>query len=271
MAMDPIIRPLEIDRLREEWRRAEPFPHIKIDDFLDPELAEDVYRAYPSFDEALGQGRSFDFVNEQKKVQVCDASKFPSAVKRLSDAIASPEFLGALSQITGIPNLIADPELQGGGIHVTGPQGRLDVHVDFNFIEERAWHRRINILIYLNPGWKEEWGGHVELWSDGVKRLHHSFRPVLGRCVIFETSEKSYHGVSAVECPPHVSRRSFAAYYYTKEPPAGWNGKKHSTIFRARPDEVVRGWVLMPAEKVQRTLQQQAQRAKRLVGRLIRG
>lgn len=269
--MDSIIAPLQIERLRDEWQRAEPFPHIKIDDFLDPELADEVYRAYPSFDEALGQGRSFDFVNEQKKVQVCDASKFPPAVRRLSDAIASEEFRAALSKVSGIENLLADPELQGGGMHVTGAQGRLDVHVDFNYIEEQAWHRRLNILIYLNPGWRDEWGGHVELWSDDVKRLHHSFRPVLNRCVIFETSERSFHGVSAVMCPPHVSRRSFAAYYYTKEAPAGWDGKKHSTVFKARPDERLRGWVLMPAEKIQQKVQAQTERAKRLVGKLLRG
>ena len=37
----------------------------------------------------------------------------------------------------GIPNLLADDQLVGGGIHETGPRGHLDVHVDFNYIAER--------------------------------------------------------------------------------------------------------------------------------------
>jgi hypothetical protein len=72
--------------------------------------------------------------------------------------------------------------------------------------------------------------------------------------VVFETNEISYHGVTAVKCPPDRSRKSFAAYYYTKEAPAGWNGESHSTIFKARPDEVLKGKVLMPLETAKRRM-----------------
>jgi hypothetical protein len=43
-------------------------------------------------------------------------------------------------------------------------------------------------------------------------------------------------------------RRSFAAYYYTREPPPGWDGVKRSTVFRSRPDERWKGQVAMPVE-----------------------
>jgi hypothetical protein len=71
----------------------------------------------------------------------------------------------------------------------------------------------------------------------------------MGRCLIFETSSISFHGVAPLKCPPNEVRRSFAAYYYTKEAPAGWDGTRHSTIFRARPEERWKGLVAMPIEK----------------------
>ncbi len=155
-------------------------------------------------------------------------------------------------------------------MHMTGPQGRLDVHVDFNVVEDKGWHRRLNILVYLNPEWQEAWGGNVELWDADVRHCHHSLAPVFNRCVLFETSEISFHGVSAVRCPPGVARQSFAAYYYTAEAPAGWDGRAHSTIFRARPDERGRGYLLLPAERVGRRLRHGLHRAGRGVRKLLR-
>ena len=262
-----VIRTLDVPELRRQFDSAEPFRHLCIDEFLEPGFAREVSAAYPSFEDALARGFSFDFVNERKKVQVTDASKFPEPVARLHEAIASPEFRDQLSEVTGIPDLLADAELVGGGMHVTGPHGRLDVHVDFNYVPYRKLHRRLNILVYLNPEWHHDWGGEVELWDREVRRCHHALRPVLNRCVIFETSDKSFHGVSAVRCPEGVERKSFAAYYYTREAPAGWDGTQHSTIFRARPDERLRGYVLMPAEKLQRAVRQQV---GRVTGKLRR-
>lgn len=272
MAND-VIRPLDVPRLTREFRSAEPFPFMMIDPFLEDAFAHEVADAYPSFANALERGFAFNFVNEKKKVQVTDPAKFPDAVRRLNEAISSPAFCAQLSEITGIPRLLADEQLVGGGMHIMGSHGRLDVHVDFNLLEDRQLHRRLNILVYLNPRWEAKWGGHIELWDREVKHCHHAFVPSFNRCVIFETSERSYHGVAAVQCPDDMARQSFAAYYYTREAPAAWDGKQHSTVFRARPDELLRAYVLMPAEKIQRRVQEQVARVKRgvkKIGRMVR-
>ena len=164
---------------------------------------------------------------------------------------------------------MADEKLGGGGMHLTGSGGRLDVHVDFNRIEERQLFRRLNILIYLNTEWKDEWGGQIELWDSSVKVCHLSSLPVLNRCLIFQTSDISYHGVRPITAPPEVARKSFAAYYYTREAPTGWNGQSHSTIFKARPDEKFRGLVTMPAEKLKRKVQDGIHQAKQIVKSII--
>ncbi|MEQ8277543.1 MAG: 2OG-Fe(II) oxygenase [Deltaproteobacteria bacterium] len=268
--MSTLIKPLDVDRLTQEFRSAEPFPWIHIHPFLEEDFAREVAAAMPSFEWSKNQGgRAFTAVNEMGKVQLCESDRFPEAVKKLSDAISGPEFLGKLERITGIDNLLADDALRGGGIHVTGPRGRLDVHVDFNYIEEDELHRRLNILIYLNPEWDDAWGGAVELWDKEVQNRHAAIPPKLNHCLIFETSEISFHGVQPVTTPPGVERKSFAAYYYTKEAPASWTGEAHTTVFKARPEEKFRGNVLMPIEKTQRELRKAYHGAKKGLKRLL--
>ena len=235
----------------DAFAAAAPFPHVVIDDFIDAETCRAVAAAYPTFDSARALGFSFNAVNERKKVQITDQTKFPPAVKALSDVLASPAFLQDLSALTGIRNLLADAALFGGGMHITGPHGRLDVHVDFNR-GEHDLYRRLNLLLYLNPEWDETWGGQIELWDPAVKHRAVSLAPILGRCLIFETSQISFHGVAPLGCPSDQVRRSFAAYYYTTEAPAHGDTAMHGTLFRARPDEKVRRYVLMPAERTTR-------------------
>ncbi len=263
-----MLLPLDRERLKAQFNAAQPFRWIEIYPFMEPEFAQALAASYPDFESSRKQGLEFAAVNEQRKVQIVDSKKFPAPVKKLNDLLASPAFLADVEYITGIPRLLADPELEGGGMHVTGARGRLDVHVDFN-VTDKGLHRRLNILVYLNPVWEKAWGGNIELWDKDVKSLHHSFEPIINRCVLFETNEISFHGVSPVKCPDSQVRKSFAAYYYTEEAPAHWDGSKHTTVFRARPDEVVRANLLMPLENAQRRAREEVRKAKQIVKKLI--
>jgi Rps23 Pro-64 3,4-dihydroxylase Tpa1-like proline 4-hydroxylase len=166
--------------------------------------------------------------------------------------------------------VLADTELVGGGIHITGPGGRLDVHIDFNYIKERQLHRRLNLLLYLNESWESSWGGQFQLWNKDVSRCDATFDPIFNRCVIFETSDISYHGVVPISTRALSPRKSFATYYYTKEAPAHWNGTAHSTVFKARPDEKLKAYVLMPAENARRATEAGFDRLKKRVKSLLR-
>jgi len=261
--------PLDVEKLKAEFNAGKPFRWVRIYPFLEEEFALEVARSYPTFEDSRKEGMEFKAVNERRKVQITDSNRFPDPVKQLADEISSPKFLQALETITGIQNLRWDASFLGGGMHVTGPGGRLDVHVDFNYNADQKQHRRLNILVYLNPGWKEEWGGQIELWDREVSRCEHSFAPLLNQCLIFETSDFSYHGVQPVTSPPEVNRCSFAAYYYTNEAPPGWTGETWSTRFRARPNEKVRGAILMPLERMERQVRQGVQTLKRRVKDLV--
>jgi Rps23 Pro-64 3,4-dihydroxylase Tpa1-like proline 4-hydroxylase len=243
-----LINPIDYSALKRQIESAKPFPYFCVDNFLNNEFADEIYNSFPTFHDAKSMGREFDSVNEKRKIQITNAALFPSAIARLNQLLASPEFVSSMSEVFGIPRLLADGDLVGGGIHETNGGGRLDVHVDFNFVEKKQWHRRLNILIYFNKDWPKQYGGNLEFWDSDVKKCHASFAPVFNRACGFATSDISFHGVTPLTCPPTIMRRSFATYYYTKEAPAGWNGDKHSTIFKARPDEWMRGTVFMPAE-----------------------
>ena len=266
-----MICPIDTNDLRRRISSATPFPHFLIDNFLEEDFARQVHDSFPTYEDARKVGQTFSTVNEKKKVQIKDVTQFAPPVRELNRLLAEPGWIEKLSSAFGMPDLVADEELIGGGMHQTGARGRLDVHVDFNYIAERKLHRRLNILIFLNPGWKPEWGGHLELWDATVTRCVHSFEPLFNRCVVFETNEISFHGVTAVNCPPDRVRRSFAAYYYSKQPPAHWTGEEHGTIFRSRPHEVIKGHVLMPAERVVRGMCQGMWDVRRRINRIVKG
>jgi 2OG-Fe(II) oxygenase superfamily len=263
------LRPIDRDELKKQYYNAIPFPFLKIEDFLDPAFAAEVAAAYPSFEDAMGKGTAFNAVNERKKVQITNARLFSRQVAQLNDALASSAFLLDLAYVTGIPDLVADEELVGGGMHITGPGGRLDVHVDFNYLKDRELYRRLNLLLYLNPEWDEQWGGHIQLWDKDVKNCRQAFAPALNRCVIFETSDISFHGVTPVTSSAPFPRISFATYYYTREPPPKWKGSVHGTIFKARPEERLRRYLFMPVESFQRRFANGVRQVKRGVRRLV--
>src|SRR5262249_35710383 len=112
------------------------------------------------------------------------------------------------------------------------------------------------------------WGGHIQLWNKDVTACEGAFAPALNRCVIFETSHISFHGVTPVTLGAHVPRKSFATYHYTRETPLNWKGESHGTIFKARPDEKLRGYLFMPAQHLQRRIWHGLRRIKQHVKRL---
>jgi hypothetical protein len=261
--LDLHLSPLDVGALRASFPSAHPTRFVSIDGFLRPEFAREVAAAYPGFEEARKRGREFRGVNEVLKVQVTEPAHFPDPVLRLHRLLSSPEWLTVVSEITGIEKLLADELLSGGGMHLYAPGSHLDVHVDFNHILDRGLHRRLNILVFLNPDWREEWGGQFELWDPEVRHLLRAFAPVMNRCVIFATNETSYHGVPKVRCPPGVSRNSFAAYYYTAISPENALDASHSTVFRARPDEKLKGALWMPLERLSRRARERARELAR--------
>jgi hypothetical protein len=203
------------------YRAAEPFPHIVLDNLLDPEVLDAVCAEVPPPDAAMPwrrvEARFADGEAAQlNKLGLAREQEVAPLVRRLFWELNSGCFMRFLGNLTGIAGLVPDPSLQGSGIHQILPGGVLAVHADFTWHKIYALARRINVLFYLNRDWREEWGGHLQLWSPDMQRCVRRIMPVFGRCVIFNTSARSFHGhPEPLACPPGVTRRSIAMYYYT--------------------------------------------------------
>jgi hypothetical protein len=216
------------------YLNAKPFPHVVLDDFFDPSLLELVLAEFPKPGEIRWQ--RFDSAHEIKLASAAEAS-FGPATRLLLYHLNSATFLEFLSTVTGIQNLIADPGFSGGGLHQIMPGGKLGIHVDFNKHKDYGLDRRLNLLLYLNKDWKENYGGHLELWDRNMARCEAKVLPVFNRVMIFGTTDFTYHGhPDPLRCPEHMTRKSLALYYFSNGRPAEEITGEHSTVFQARTE-----------------------------------
>lgn len=120
--------------------------------------------------------------------------------------------------------------------HEIGEGGKLGIHADFRINDQLHLHRRLNVIIYLNEGWKPEWGGSLELWDRQVKAKHDEALSLFNRCVNFNTDADSFHGhLDELATPEGVFRRPIALYYCTASKDIYKQVPSTSTIDHARP------------------------------------
>jgi Rps23 Pro-64 3,4-dihydroxylase Tpa1-like proline 4-hydroxylase len=223
--------------LQEKYISGDPFPHIAIDNFLSDELVNLCLEKFPK--SADPDSQSYDRSQERYKSSYHPDYMEPT-LRRLFYSLNSRPFIKVIENVTGIKGLTPDPYFLGGGFHEIRTGGHLSMHADFNHHKPLNLERRVNVLIYLNPGWKEEYGGQLELWRTDMSERVQSYVPLANRCVMFTTTQQSMHGnPQPVAHPDGVSRKSIALYYYTST----WDASKasRSTQFHVRPktgDEV---------------------------------
>jgi hypothetical protein len=236
--------------LAAKFAQASPFRHLVLDDFLAPEFAELLLRDFPPFER--GDARNENGELGRKSVVERIRALGP-AYAELDELVRGRPFLELLGGITGIPELLYDPDYIGGGTHENRHGQDLDPHIDFNYHPITRQHRRLNLIVYLNQTWDEAWGGSLQLHRDPRRDRAEdevvTVPPALNRCVIFETSERSWHGFERIDLPEdkrHLSRRSFALYFYTKTRPAEQIASAHSTVYIERhlPERFAPGYTL---------------------------
>jgi Rps23 Pro-64 3,4-dihydroxylase Tpa1-like proline 4-hydroxylase len=238
-------RLFEITRDRaKEYRTAAPFPHIVIDDFLPEDSLRAVLDAMPRRDDPaiawgnlnanLADGRPA----QSRKYHLQNVLSMKAPVRQLIAELNSGPFTFLLAQLTGIEDLLVDAQLLGGGVHLVEAGGLLRVHADFRRHLTYDLARRLNLLLYLNEDWKEEYGGHLELWDREMETCVRRVLPIANRCVIFNTGKDSFHGhPRPLSCPEGRLRQSVALYYYTAERPAQMDATNHSTAWQELPEE----------------------------------
>jgi Rps23 Pro-64 3,4-dihydroxylase Tpa1-like proline 4-hydroxylase len=213
-----------------DYQSKTPYHYTCVDDFLPLEILEKVR------EEALAQGdKAAENASGNERLKTSfNPDRLPPYTKAVFHALNSRPFIQFLENMSGIKGLIPDPYYQGGGIHRTNTTGFLDIHADFNHHSIMNVERRLNLLIYLNPGWKEEYGGSFEVWTNDMKEKVAAFAPVMNRMCCFSTGDNTMHGnPEPVNHPDGDPRLSIALYYYT----ATWEDGRiaQSTVFKQRP------------------------------------
>ena len=220
----------------KKYQDAQPFPNIVFEDFFRTEFLDLICDEFP--DLAKKDSQRFENAKQLKFAGIGEKFYGPET-KSLMHFLNSEPFLRFLQILTGIKEpLIGDPYFIGGGQHEIKKGGLLKIHADFNKHSKLRLDRRINVLIYLNKNWKEEYGGHFELWDRSVTNCVKRISPQFNTMAIFSTTDFSYHGhPDPLQCPEDRSRKSLALYYYSNGRPqheviAGQ--EDHSTIFKNR-------------------------------------
>jgi Rps23 Pro-64 3,4-dihydroxylase Tpa1-like proline 4-hydroxylase len=238
--LEKILSPrwLDPDMISDQYRVANPFPHIVMEDFLDTDLLERVGREFPDL-ESLGDHK----VEHKNSAETKYASKgmfplSPSAFELVSK-LNSDVFLQYLQSITGIEEtLISDPYLAGGGYHEIKKGGFLKIHADFNKHPKMNLDRRLNLIIYLNKDWSDDWGGGLELFGSEMDSPIVTVIPDFNTAVLFTTTSATFHGhPDPLKCPQDRSRRSLALYYFSSTAEGETFPLEHPTLFKERPGE----------------------------------
>ncbi|MGB3511214.1 MAG: 2OG-Fe(II) oxygenase [Microcoleaceae cyanobacterium] len=241
------------DKYAESYATAKPFPHVIIDNFLPEHILEEVLKEFP-------QPGSIDWKSFSNKSEKKLASKqelqMGEATRLVLYQLNSSTFVDFLEKLTGIDGIISDPHFVGGGLHQIQPGGYLKLHADFNRHTRLKLDRRLNLLLYLNKDWEEEYGGYLQLWDTDMTRCEQKILPIFNRCVVFSTTDFSYHGhPDPLTCPEDRTRKSLALYYYSNGRPPEEVSGGHSTLFKARAGEEIEDTNASKDSTVQKVLQ----------------
>lgn len=222
------------------YQQADPYPHAQFDNFLEDWAARRAMEAFPAVKD--DGWIHYMHVNE-KKHGLNKMDLIPDFLQAVIRELNSESFVAALSKLTGIEGLKADPSLEGGGLHQSQRNGFLNIHADFTVHpHKRNWRRRVNLLVYLNEGWQPAYKGDLELWTRDMKECRQKISPIFNRVVVFNTDEDSFHGLpEPIQCPEGMTRKSIALYYFTEEKTTP---KKRATNYRARPGDGVKSFFI---------------------------
>lgn len=233
-----IINDFDWDFLRSKFETAQPFNHVVIDNFFTDEVARNIFKDMPGYDADLDA--KYDNAIEKKRT-VQNWTKFSKNIYTAMTELVSQEFTKHLRYMTNEPELVADFGLHGGGIHLHQSGDYLNVHLDYDVHPKLDMKRKLNIIVYLNPNWKEEWGGNLGMWSHDnetgqPKELIKSVAPMFNRALVFDTTQNSWHGVTeGITAPEGEYRKSLALYYLI--PTTDLDNKRQKALFVPRQEQ----------------------------------
>ncbi len=223
MSAPAVIQYDQLEGAREEWRaryaKAEPFPHLVIDDLFDPGFIADASREFPGPDEmAEKPGR-------KGVLELSDRRLVPPRLRQASDELLGRRFVDWLSFVTGLDRLATDPEGTWGVLRQSGDGVEGKIHAPPARHPIKPWHRRLTLILHLTQGLNESNGGCFQLWDRDKTAPRVSIEPLFNRAVVFLSFPAAFHNASRTHLGPGEMRRVMQALYFTEEAgaaPGGW-------------------------------------------------
>ena len=207
------------EKLNKKYLKEKPFPHAVIDNFFEQGTYKKICDNFPKPNSKIWKTPSNvhtikKMVTKRGKLNLKEYL-FSEEQRRILMELNSSLFLNFLEKLTGIEGLLPDPYYAEASFACAKSKGKLDLHADFSHNHKLKLERRINVLIYLNDGWKESYNGNLNLYDKKLKIVKKIF-PIANRLLAFTTSESSYHGYpDIIKCKANMVRKSINMYYYT--------------------------------------------------------
>lgn len=224
------------DSLRAQWLNSTPIRYFFQENLLPEDLVRSLAEAFPS-PEKLTLRSS---LREHKRVGV-DIRRYDPSIGECLFAFQHPEVIQAISEITQLKGLEADPTLYASGISVMGKGDFLNPHLDNSHDGDGLRYRVLNLLFYVSPGWNLENGGTLELWNSSVTKAQ-VILSNFNRLIVMGTDNTNWHSVSKVLVDQ--PRYCVSNYYFSKNSPLGEKHYTQVTTFTGRPEEPLNRFLL---------------------------
>lgn len=245
LPMDELVDPSLFDPARQATLRAKllaatPFPHLVLQDLINPALLELVVEEF----DTMPASSWLELVNAYEKTRRSAPGAVLGAASTLYfNLVHSAPFLACLSKLIAIPDLLPDPRMAGGGMHESRPGAHFAVHRDFRRHRATGLTNEMVMITYLNKGWQPQWGSALELWDERQEACVERIQPEFGRTLVMPHGPTSFHGhPDPMQTPDGRCRRSVATYYYSSpyQPKDATEAERSSLFMHTRTSDRLR-------------------------------
>lgn len=214
----------EAERLRTEFAQPGRIASCHISDLLPAQLAYRIHDAFPSSDRMIFRKS----IKESKHI-AAQMDAFDPILEQSVYAFQDGRVVELIGKITGLATLEPDADLYAGGISAMQKGAYLRPHLDNSHDKNRDRYRVLNLLYYVTPEWREEYGGCLQLWDRGPEHEPRTIPSHFNSLAIMLTNKGSWHSVNEVR---HDGRRCCVSNYYFSRNSPDEAEYFHATSFR---------------------------------------
>ncbi len=201
------------EECRDRFARAEPFPHLVIDELFYQDRIREAARQFPSPSDMVEKP------NRKGVLELSDRHLLPPLLRHVSDELLSERFVAWLSLVSRVEDLFADYEVNWGALRQSADGVEGKIHVAPERPAHKPWFRRLTLILHLTDGLSEDNGGCFQLWDRDKIAPRVSIAPLFNRAVVFLNTPTAFHNASMTRLGPGETRKTMQSLYFTAGAP----------------------------------------------------